>query len=166
VTTPFDTVAASFWDAGSTYGMLPPLTPEGVAGAERILGVRLPEDLLRLLRVRNGGRVAEAWDAFPYGSDDYVAFDRMDGIGEPGKDDTSALTDTPYLVKEWELPAGVVLLCGDGHTWVALDYRSCGSSGEPSVVFLDTETRGGSAEVPLAPSFRGFVEGLMPTPES
>ncbi|MGY3215794.1 hypothetical protein ACVWWV_000296 [Bacillus sp. TE9122W] len=31
--------------------------------------------------------------------------------------------DSAYLIKEWELPEGLVLISGDGHTWVAMDYR-------------------------------------------
>ncbi|WP_425558976.1 hypothetical protein [Kutzneria kofuensis] len=45
-------------------------------------------------------------------------------------------------------------LSGDGHTWIALDYRR---PGEPSVVWLDADQ---NTELPLAADFRSFVEGL------
>ena len=156
---PFEQVEAGFWDPELTHGAQPPLTPELVAATERALGLTLPEHLLRLLRVRNGGVVADAWDAFPL-NDDYVVVDQIFGAGPPGAPATTTLSDTPYLVGEWGLPASLVLLCGDGHTWVALDHRACGPAGEPSVTWFDADT---GAEVPLAPDFRTFVEGLRPS---
>jgi hypothetical protein len=51
-----------------------------------------------------------------------------------------------------------VLLCGDGHWWIALDYRNA-PGGEPSVVWYDNELR---QDLRLAPTFRVFVEGLRP----
>jgi hypothetical protein len=70
-----------------------------------------------------------------------------------------SLLDTPYLVEEWGLPAPVVLLSGDGHSWIALDYRASGPQGEPSVTWLDAD-RG--TELALAPDFRSFIEALTP----
>src|SRR5262245_31394465 len=57
---PFDEVKASFWHADITHGMLSPLTQDMVLGAERELGIALPADLLQLLRIQNGGVVADA----------------------------------------------------------------------------------------------------------
>jgi hypothetical protein len=68
-----------------------------------------------------------------------------------------SLLDTPYLVTEWDIPSPVVLLSGDGHYWVALDYRANGRHGEPSVTWFDTELR---TELALASDFRSLVEGL------
>ncbi|PKR42273.1 hypothetical protein CWE27_26710 [Streptomyces sp. EAG2] len=49
------------------------------------------------------------------------------------------MLDTPYLVREWGLPLAIVLLSGDSHAWVGLDYQGGGSDGDPSVPWLDTE---------------------------
>jgi hypothetical protein len=65
--------------------------------------------------------------------------------------------DTPYLVRERELPSPVVLLSGQGHYWLALDYRGCGPRGNPPVVWIDNEM---NHEFLLAPDFRAFVERL------
>ncbi|MFD5826568.1 SMI1/KNR4 family protein [Lentzea sp. NPDC060358] len=150
-----------FWDTG-THGVQPPLTRDAVREAEALLGVRLPEALLELLRVQNGGSVVPGRSAFPVASatswaPDHVPFDSVMGIGPEG----SALTllDTPYLVEEWDLPSPVVLLNGDGHWWIALDYRACGPQGEPSVVWLDAEDE---SELALAPDLRTFLDGLVP----
>jgi hypothetical protein len=160
----FDEVKATFWTEGAV-GVQPPLTDAMVREAERVLGVRLPASLLALLRVQNGGQVATNWNAFPTSrptswSDDHVPFDALLGIGrsswEPNEQALSLL-DTPYLVQEWGLPSPLVLLSGDGHTWIGLDYRVRGRPGEPSVTWFDTEL---DTELALAVDFRSFVEGL------
>jgi hypothetical protein len=161
---PFDEVAASFWHTTITHGMLRPLTQDMVSAAERVLGVTLPDDLLRLLRIQNGGVVADAWDACPadatFYADDHVPFDQLFGIGPAGEVDALSLLDTPYLVQEWDLPTPCVLLSGQGHYWVALDYRICGSHGVPSVAWIDNEME---HELQLAPDFRAFAERLAPS---
>lgn len=58
---------------------------------------------------------------------------------------------------EWELPSPIVLLSGDGHAWIGLDYRGWGPDGDPSVTWFDAE-RG--SELSLAGDFRTFVENL------
>ncbi|MBO3741673.1 SMI1/KNR4 family protein [Actinoplanes flavus] len=161
--TSFEDVAATFWDSGDTDLTQPPLTDEMITAAEAELGVRLPAALIRLLRQRNGGSVADGWDACPAAPNswaaDHVPFDHLHGIAPPGRELSMALQDTGYLVREWGLPSPVVLLSGDGHTWVALDYRDCGPDGDPPVVFLDAD-RG--RQLPVAPDFRTFVERLTP----
>ncbi|MFD8599735.1 SMI1/KNR4 family protein [Kitasatospora sp. NPDC059646] len=137
-----------------------PLTEDAVAEAQRLLGVTLPADLLTLLRHRNGGIVADAFAAFPTDrptswAPDHVPFDELFGIGH--RDGSLSLLDTPYLVAEWDLPSPVVLLSGDGHWWIALDYRTGGPSAEPSVAWLDAED---GTDFTLAPDLRTFLERL------
>lgn len=155
----FDEVMATFWDDGD-HNVQRPLTAEMVREAEHVLGVTLPSALLDLLRVQNGGIVADDHDAFPTSrptswSEDHVPFDGLMGIGH--RDGTTSLLETPYLVEEWGLPAPLVLLSGDGHCWIGLDYRTCGRDGEPSVTWFETDF---DAELALADDFRSFVEGL------
>lgn len=61
----FDRVVAGFWHPDIEYLRLPPLTDGLVVDAETQLGVTLPLDLIRLLKIQNGGVVAAAWDACP-----------------------------------------------------------------------------------------------------
>ncbi|MGX1505389.1 UNVERIFIED_CONTAM: hypothetical protein RKD43_004014 [Streptomyces graminofaciens] len=153
-----------FWgidsDVESDRGVQLPLTDQAIVDAERLLDVTLPASLLDLLRERNGGLVASGRDAFPTSrptswAPDHVPFDAVMGIGH--REDTLSMLDGPYLVEEWGLPAGVVLISGDGHYWIGLDYRACGRHGEPSVVWFDADD---SSELTLAPDFRSFVAGL------
>ncbi|MFF2780569.1 SMI1/KNR4 family protein [Streptomyces sp. NPDC058052] len=155
----FDEVKATFWGEGR-YGVQSPLTSAVIEDAERRLGVRLPASLLEVLRVQNGGVVAELWNAFPTDvptswSENHVPLDDLMGIGR--RDGQLSLLDTAYLVEEWGLSSPVVLLSGDGHCWIALDYRVCGKRGEPSVTWFDVDD---GTELPLAADFRTFVERL------
>ncbi|GMG78163.1 hypothetical protein ShirakiTA10_11250 [Bacillus safensis] len=45
--------------------------------------------------------------------------------------------DSAYLINEWELPEGLVLISGDGHTWVVMDYRKMKKN--PSIHYFDVE---------------------------
>jgi hypothetical protein len=161
--TSFDRVAATFWHPGNDNLTLPPLTDRRLAQAQAELGVTLPAELVHLLRLRNGGVVADDWDACPAAPNswapDHVPFDHLMGIAPPGHD-TLSMLDTAYLVAEWDLPSPIVLLSGDGHTWTALDYRTCGPAGTPPVVWLTADL---DADLQIAPDFRGFVERLTPS---
>ncbi|MFD9502578.1 SMI1/KNR4 family protein [Streptomyces sp. NPDC060035] len=155
----FDEVKTAFWGDGE-YGVQPALTDEATHEAEHLLRVTLPSDLLDLLRVQNGGSVTQERNAFPVStpnswSESHVPLADLMGIGR--RDRMSSLLDTPYLAEEWELPSPVVLLSGDGHFWIGLDYRVCGRDGEPSVTWFDTDH---AVEQALAGNFRSFVEGL------
>lgn len=93
----FDEVLATFWaSGGSSVG--PPLKQERVCEAEHVLGVKLPSALLVLLRVQNGGVVADGHNAFPTAeptswSADHVPFDVLMGTG--GGERATSLLDTP-----------------------------------------------------------------------
>jgi SMI1 / KNR4 family (SUKH-1) len=166
---PFDEVIQRFWRPGQvpgeTYGVDPPLTRAAISDAERKLGVRLPPDYLALLRVQNGGRVAEDFDGFvvdppgPHG-ESFVALVDMDGLGGPGSVCHVQRSEDRHD-PDYGPPEGLVLIGSPdaGHQFLALDYRECGPDGEPSVVWTDTELVSNFA---LAPTFRAFVEGLRP----
>lgn len=129
-----DTFKASFWNRDSDVGVQPPLTDEMLRTAERVLAVRLPESLVELLRVENGGIVNDEFNAFPSPrptswAEDHLPFAEVMGIGHAHQDDVRrgsryshrGILDTPYLIQEWEMPNGLVPLSGDGHSWICLD---------------------------------------------
>jgi SMI1-KNR4 cell-wall len=166
----FEDVIERFWDRERTYGVHPPLTNDAISAAEIALGVRLPPDYLRLMRVQNGGSVSDDYDAFPVDPPhtwpsgqvvDHVWIGALDGLGGPGQHMEVMHSDDRYD-EDWEVPSKGMVLIGTpdgGHQWLALDYRACGPDGEPSVLWSDTE---GPWERELAPTFRAFVEGLRP----
>lgn len=147
----------SFW--GTNYYKHPPLTEKMVREAEASLGVSLPSELISLLRQQNGGYTKGL--AFPTKqptswAEDHVPFDHLAGIlTEAGSSSPFNLLQTAYMTKEWGLPPRQVLLSGDGHTWITLDYRQGAS---PSVAWIDVEC---GVELQLAPSFAAFLDGLV-----
>lgn len=142
-----------FWDYEDPPN--PTLTDAMIAAAERQLGVRLPSRYIELLRIQNGGYTKHellcplVQDPVPLGS--------LNGI-VPGANITHGgihnILLTEYMTNEWDLPPRQVLLDGDGHTWVSLDYRD---SDEPSVVWLNAEM--GREEL-VAKTFGDFFAAL------
>ena len=144
----------------------PALTDEMVTAAERELGVALPESYVSLMRNCNGGYTNDAaigtseptsWDPT------HVPVDVVFGIpavGDQGRFGTGqGVLQTDYMTQEWGLPQGLVLLNGDGHWWIALDYRNSGAA-DPTVVWLDVES---GQDLQLADSFDAFINALEPT---
>lgn len=144
----------------------PVLTEQMVIEAESELGVKLPDAYVDLMRTTNGGYTHDAacGTSQPTGwAPTHVPVDVIFGIPAVGDRGAfgvgSGILQTAYMTEEWGLPPGLVLLNGDGHWWIALDYRSTGPRGEPTVVWIDLE-RG--EDLQLADSFASFLEQLVP----
>lgn len=131
-----------------------------VAEAERQLEVKLPTEYLALLRVQNGGYTrgfgypmsrATIWAA------DHVPLGDLFGIvTDPEHQTALNILKTEYMTREWGLPPRQVLLTGDGHWWITLDYRA----GEmPSVAWLAVDH---DQDFQVAPTFAAFLGGLLP----
>lgn len=115
-----------------------------VASAETTLGVRFPESYLSALRIKNGGSIRGDLAKLPeqkipehlqrYVDHGYVSVYDINGIGASHK----SVLETEYLVTEWDLPSPIVILSGDGHWWIALDYRLLPDN--PPVVFIDSDS--------------------------
>lgn len=149
----------AFWD--ENYYNHPPLTDAMIAEAERKLGVRLPAELIALLRVQNGGYTKGF--AFPMSrktsyADDHIVLEDLGGIvTDPNHETAHNILDTEYMTNEWGLPPKQVLLSGDGHSWISLDYRE---GSEPAVAWIDVES---DEDVRVAGSLREFLDGLVPS---
>lgn len=144
----------------------PPLTDEMVAAAEHELGVTLPQSYVELMRTCNGGYTHSA--AFPTDeptswAPDHVSVRDILGIpavGAPRRDLVGdGILKTAYMIEEWEMPQGIVLLSTEGHTSIALDYRASGPAGPPTVAWIDVEM---GEEAQLAETFEAFVAALVP----
>lgn len=154
----FEDIKDVFWDPSVPHEVQPPLTADLVAHAEETLGVQLPATYLALLRIQNGGYTRAAFRAHPAPEPtswaaDHVPFDSMFGIGV----NDEGILQTPDMLREWGMRDRLILLTGDGHWWIALDYRATGSAGPPSVVWYDNEV---GEDIQLATDFKSFVEGL------
>ncbi|PRS65307.1 SMI1/KNR4 family protein [Bacillus pumilus] len=144
----------SFWEIDEEgYYTLKQITAEEVAKAEDKLGVNLPDTYKKLILEQNGGYIVH--NAFPTThsnswAEDHIQFNHLLGIAED-----EGIMDSAYLIKEWELPEGLVLINGDGHTWVAMDYRK--TKENPAIHYFDVEME---EDFKLADSFDEFIEGL------
>ncbi|WP_068672131.1 SMI1/KNR4 family protein [Oceanobacillus sp. Castelsardo] len=142
----------SFWQEDDEY-KVEPITNEIVAEAEKELSVKLPESYISLLKEQNGGYIS--YDSYPTNfptswADDHINVDYIRGIG--GEE---SILESEYLIKEWGLPKKVVLISGDGHTWIAFDYRNTDEN--PPIILIDHD---GEEITELAPDFESFLNGL------
>jgi hypothetical protein len=151
----------SFWS--DNYYNHPPLTDEMIRVAESSLGIKLPQLYLELLKIQNGGYT----QGFVYPmtqrttwADNHVPLSELFGIvTDEGIRTAQNILDSHYMIEEWGLPEMQVLLNGDGHWWITLDYRN---KDNPSIKWIDVEC---NEEVHIADSFEQFFEGLIPEDE-
>jgi len=148
----------AFW--AENYYNHPPLNDQMISEAEAALEVKLPVELIELLRIQNGGYTkgfAHPMSQRTTWAADHVPLDDLAGIvTNPSVDTPINLLETAYLTTEWGLPPKQVLLSGDGHYWITLDYRN---GPEPSVAWIDVEC---GEDLQVAPSFKAFLLGLVP----
>lgn len=85
-----------------------------------------------------------------------MPFDEMGGIVF-GDVPMHSIMATDYMTEEWGLPPSQILLAGDGHTWISLDYRT---GPVPKVTWIDVECE---EELVLADSFSAFLAALVPS---
>ncbi|WP_426052509.1 SMI1/KNR4 family protein [Bacillus sp. DC4300-2b2] len=144
----------SFWEIDEEgYYTLKKISEAEISKAEKKLGVTLPGTYKKLILEQNGGYTIH--NAFPTThsnswAEDHIQFNHLLGIAED-----EGIMDSAYLIKEWELPEGLVLINGDGHTWVAMDYRK--TKENPAIHYFDVEME---EDFKLADSFDEFVERL------
>lgn len=147
----------NFW-AGNYYNH-PPLTDDMVSQAEKRLAVKLPSELIELLKVQNGGYTKGF--AFPMTKatswfENHISLPELFGIVDESFSTAQNILSTEYMTKEWDLPEKQVLLCGDGHWWITLDYRKGDS---PTITWIDTEAE---EDIYISDSFKTFLNGLVP----
>ncbi len=136
------------------------LTEEALVSAEQQLRVKLPPEYIALLRIQNGGSTNGF--GFPMTEQrgwaiDHVPFDEMAGIGaDPKFPWPLNILHSADLSEEWQLPPRQILLSGDGHWWMTLDYRV---GDIPSVAWIDLELE---QDLQVAPTFGEFLKGLRP----
>lgn len=150
--------AEAFW--GDNYYRHPPLTDDMLKHAEALLQVRLPDEYVALLRRQNGGYTQGL--AFPMEeptswADDHIPLQELFGIiTDEGVETAQNILSSQEMAEEWDLPPDQVLLAGDGHWWITLDYRQ---GDAPSVAWIDVDSE---EDIQVATSFAEFLDGLVP----
>lgn len=112
------------------------------------LQLKLPADYVSLMKQQNGGRLAKTL----YHMHEEIDVEEIFGISE---EETEGILTTLYMREEWDLPDDIILLSGDGHRWVFLDYRI--DKNQPTVSYIDVETE---EDYVLAATFTDFIKGL------
>jgi len=147
----------NFW--GTNYYNHPPLTDEMIETAEKTLNVKLPFQFIELLKIQNGG-YTEGF-AFPMNqkttwAENHVPLNELFGIlVDKSIKSAQNILDSDYLTKEWGLPEKQVVINGDGHWWITLDYRV---GDNPVVKWIDVECE---EEVLITNNFDDFINGLV-----
>lgn len=144
----------NIWEASNTEYKLQPLTDEMVKKAEEQFKVELPNSYLTILKQQNGGQ--PIYNAHPsplptVWGENFIIVEHIKGIGTD-----NGILENDYFINEWVLPEGLILFNGDGHTWLAFDYRDDVVS-EPSIVYVDVDSE---QIIPIADSFSEFLKHL------
>ena len=122
-----------------------PVTNKEIEFAEQKFQVILPKAYKNLLKVSNGGTLNLQWlDIHEVegleAEEGYIYVDQLLGIKLTDSSNSSletSILDTDYLKQEWGIEQdNIILIAGDGHYWIALDYRK---SQEPTITYFDTE---------------------------
>ncbi len=131
----------SFW---LTEGR-PGATANALATAERIVGVRFPQEYRLAMMIQDGG--VSSYSSFRRG--DYgvplVAFFSVSEVVEAH--------ENRHL---FSTPPGIVAVASGGHEWIGFDYRR---GGHPRIVFQEDED---AAIEHVADSFEQFLDGFVP----
>ena len=139
----------------------PALTADAVARAEQELGCSLPDALLQILQVQNGGTLRNQCFAISFTNSwapDHVSITALYGLG--GERGIDTMHGSKYLTREWGYPPiGVVFAAtpSGGHDAFMLDYTDLNESDDPAVVYVDEDR----TVHKLSEGFGGFIDGLV-----
>lgn len=141
------------WKEDESSYTLSRLTNEDINLAEKHFNVKLPKAYINLLKQKNGGELR--YNALPisldrWENDNHIIIEHLLGIKE-----NDGIMETDYYVKEWEIKRrNIILLSGDGHEWLALDYDK---TEVPKVIFIQTDNE---RIIELYSSFDEMLENL------
>ena len=136
-----------------------PVTDKDIKDAEAELGYTLPAAYIELLKNHNGGVLNK--NCFINNEGDCVYVTGIYGIDRDKKNSIFGQFGNEFWISKWEYPPiGVVVAdtISGGHDMIFLDYRECGSTGEPKVVRVDQE--GDYSITLLADNFGDFIKQL------
>jgi hypothetical protein len=153
-------------------GLKSPNTPfaeTDLIEVQRALGIKLPAAYVELMKIWNGGYLRPSYEVPLKGNvpaeldyylrDGFWGINSIAGIVTDSKSAHSIFDAAKLAHEEWGIPKKVIPIDGDGHTWVALDYRN---KPEPEVVFFATDEK---QSFVLAGNFDDFIMRLIPYDE-
>ena len=141
-----------------------PLTDDLVSSIETELGHKLPTAYVELARIQNGGiprRTNHRTSERTSWAEDHVAITSIYAIGRSKTYGLCGEIGSQFMIDEWGYPPIGVYFAdcpSAGHDMLCLDYRDCGTDGEPTVVHVDQEFDYKITFV--AKNFASFIRGL------
>ena len=146
-----------FWQFGiPDENELETLDVLSIECVEKELDVKLPISYLNLLKEKNGGMLyipQEIPNVYP--DDNILQIDYLFGVSHRKYE---GILKTLFYSKEWNLPKNVVILAGDGHWWLVLDYRNY-TGDNPPLSLLDSNY---DLDVFVSEDFSVFLNKLKP----
>lgn len=126
----------------------PKLTIDIIKSAEQKLGYKLPNELIELLRIQNGGYIRKSLKE--------SLNNKIYGIGPyfPSLSKVNWVEYENWVSFELE---GLIPFDGDGHWYICLDYRS---KHVPEITYIDTEC---DRQKKIADSFADYLSQLTVT---
>lgn len=133
---------------------------------ENSLGIRFPEAYLNLVKRWNGGYLGDTFQIpvkeppdspHYYLGEGFFSISDIAGLTEDARSLASILY-TVNTARNWGVPNEVIPFSGDGHTWIAFDYRHLVND-EPTIIFIETDKLWFRV---LANSFQEMLDSLLP----
>ncbi|AXR06760.1 SMI1/KNR4 family protein [Salinimonas sediminis] len=148
----------------------PEVTVSLIEEVEIVLGVKLPESYISLMKKWNGGYFDQEYQVLlsndvPEELDFYLGegfwgINSIAGISSD-KSNSEGILYTAQAAFEWGVEKQIIALEGDGHTWIALDFRE--NKDDPTVIFIETEKL---LSFQIARSFDDFLNKIVPLIDS
>lgn len=148
------------------YVVFEPVTEKLIKTIQKKLGYKLPESMIEIYKIQNGGcPINDCYKIDGY-EDGFV---QISGFFALTVKPTfrSILSKNELLVEDYEYPDIGIYFADDlsGHNSFVLDYRTCGKKGEPQVAFI-SEAEDGEEDYKvtiIAQSFKEFINNLRPS---
>lgn len=138
-----------------------------VSQVEKRLGVKLPSSYISIMKKWNGGYLQEEHQILidrdvPENLDYYLSekFWTLSSVAGISSDinNREGIIYKSQTAHEWGIPDKVIAFDGDGHTWVAFDYRD--NPDEPKIIFIESDEL---LSFVLANDFTDFISKLIPS---
>ncbi|MFJ8260255.1 SMI1/KNR4 family protein [Peribacillus asahii] len=118
-----------FWDEGEK-----PILDLDIRIAEEKLGVKLPLSYKELLKEHNGGILKYPNIFLEENDQERFTIPEIYGIDFEGEQNGVGILASKYWINEVGLPEPIIILWGDYHSWIALNYEE--NTENPSVAYF------------------------------
>lgn len=141
-----------------------------VKSVQEELGFKLPDTFIELMRMHNGGMVNRCWYPINFPAEtyqDYIQITHLLGIGCEAPYSLCGRFGSRFLLEDKGglASAGIAFAncISPSRAILILDYRVCGTDGEPCVTYINSQTH---EETVIAPNFEIFIRGLKTSLEA